>query len=172
MEGQPRLIQPRLPAKSAASSEVTDKVLAWLQTQSCSPPPESSFRTGHQDFSLPISIASGADERKKVLFTPSVIDNEGKTQRTLKAKRMTGRSGRRIADRLQSDSCRLLPQAPEPPRSRDPPPTPRIERLPTPDFSESKHANFCSCCSGDSFDKMQDQLRFATQHMAAAKRWS
>lgn len=156
-----RAAKSRLRPSPPLTPELTQKVTGWLETQPSVSPFHSIATKGLDEKDG--SSTSSSFGKKAVHWTLDVVDTEKKSRHATNKKRSSGK--------LPSSKSRVrksVPLAPEPPSPHAPPPTPRFQRLPTPELSDVECGDFCYCCSEVVVDKVSAQsMRFSLAHFAA-----
>jgi hypothetical protein len=146
-------VLPRSP-RPLSPTEIEFKVNSWLDDQ-CSP--TSSRRPWHPNgdqFPAP-PFPSPAFE-KRVHWTPSVIDNDGKTSRWLRSKKVDDTMQTKVTWQFKPQD--KLPAVPDPPKA------PRPGRLPSPELPELENVQFCTCCSATGGDKVNAQSKHSRNY--------
>jgi hypothetical protein len=147
-------VLPRSP-RPLSPTEIEFKVNSWLDDQFS---PISSRRSRHpngdQSPAPPFPLPAF---EKRVHWTPSVIDNDGKTSRSLKNKEVDDTMQTKVTWQFKPHS--KVPAVPDPPRAKNLPKAPRPGRLPSPELPELENVQFCTCCSATGGNKVNAQSK-------------
>lgn len=147
---------PGSPARSpAAVVRVAELVNAPLNPSSSRPTGQNNDENGD---AIKVPSPEVTPEPKKVHWTASIQDNQGKTNRKPKPRHSRQGDEKRPSS-SKSRPRTKLPSVPDAPRSRGPPPAPRPQRLPTPDLPDLKCEDFCDCCYEGTVSKMDAQRK-------------